>query len=161
MVPSVAALSIELLNSLLAVSPDWIPALICQAHALVGLGRLDDALHAANHAVARDPTNADAWETRGYIFERRNEWEAVLLNGEAWERSGPIARRDQYEFHLQRAIAHCAMDRIPEMEAAIGANLALLDIETQEIAARRKSALARVFRRAGKPVPEKYSAKKP
>jgi len=149
---------LELLNSLLAVSPDWIPALICQANTLVRLGRLDDALYAANHAMERDPANGDAWETRGYILERRNEWEAVLLNGEAWERSGPIAPRDQYEFHLQRAIAHCAMDRIPEMDAAIGA--ALLDIETQEIAERRKSALARVFRRAGKPVPEHYSSKK-
>jgi hypothetical protein len=62
------------------------------------------------------------------------------------------------ESHLQCAIAHCAMARIPEMEAAIGA--VLLDIETQKIAARRKSALARVFRRAGKPVPEHYSSKK-
>lgn len=156
------ALCLGILNSLLTSAPDWIPALTCKADTLVHLERLDEALLTANHALELAPTDADAWETRGDVFECQDKWEALLENCDAWERSGRLARRAQRDLLLHRAIAHCAMDRISEMEAVMGAHLALFNFKTPEIAARRrKFAFARVFRRAGKPVPEQYSSKKP
>lgn len=153
---------LELLNSLVAASPNWVPALTCKADTLVHLERLDEALRTAERALELDSTNADAWEIRGDVFEYRKEWRTLLLNCDVWERSGRLARSAQRELLMHRAIAHCGMDRIPEMEAAIGAHLTLFIFKTQEIAARRrKFAFARVFRRAARPVPEQYTSKKP
>lgn len=151
---------LELLNSVLASSPDWIPALTCKADTLVHLERLDEALPVTNHALELAPANADAWKTRGDVFECRKEWDTLLQNCDAWEQAGKLSRGARRELLLHRAVAHCAMDRLAEMEVAIGAHLTLLKFKTSEIAARRrKYAYIRVFRRAGKPIPKQFSTK--
>jgi tetratricopeptide (TPR) repeat protein len=153
---------LEILNPLLARSPDWTPALTCKADTLVRLQRFDEALLVASRALELDSANADAWKARGDVFECQENWEALLQNTDAWERSGRHPRSSQRELLLHRAVAYCAVDRIPEMEAAIAAHLTLFSFKTQEIAERRRSnAYFRVFRRAGKPAPEQFPSVKP
>jgi len=151
---------LELLDSVLVSSPDWIPALTCKADTLVHLERLNEAFFVANRALEFAPANADAWETRGDVFECQDNWNALLENCIAWEHSGRLSRRARKELLIHRAIAYCALDNNSGMETAIRAYLASFDSKTPEIAARRRKHIhIRVFRRAGRPIPPEFSSK--
>ena len=149
-----------ILEALLKVSPEWVPALTCKADTLVHLEKYEEALLTARRALELDPTNADAWETQGDVFERQDNWDALLKNCAAWEQSGPLRRRTKRELLMHRAVAYCALDKFTEMEQSVAAYLALFTFKTTEAAVRRKKiAMSQAFRRAGKPVPEQYSLK--
>jgi hypothetical protein len=151
---------LTILNALLGTSSDWVPALTCKADTLVHLKRYDEALAAARRALELDPTNADAWETQGDVFEWLDNWAALLQNCDAWERSGRLRRRAKKELLMHRAVAHCALDNMAAMEENVAAYLTLFTFKTAEAAARRKKiAMGRVFRCAGKPVPPEFSLK--
>jgi tetratricopeptide (TPR) repeat protein len=151
---------LTILNELLKVSSDWVAALTCKADTLIHLGKDDEAWITARRALELEPTNADAWETQGDVFERQDNWAALLQNCDAWERSGRLRRRAKRELLMHRAVAHCAMDDLSAVEVDIAAFLALITFKTPEAAVRRKKiAMSQVFRRAGKPVPEHYSLK--
>lgn len=152
---------LQILNKLVANFSDWIPALTCKADTLVHLEQFDEALLISRHVLELQPTNADAWETQGDIFECKDDWKALLENCAAWKRSGRLTRRAHRELLTYQAIAYCAMDNMPAMAAAIAEYLALFENKTPEFAARRRKHIhVRVFRRAGKPVPSEFSSKK-
>jgi len=151
---------VKILNELLKVSPDWVPALTCKADTLIHLENYEESLITARRALALDPTNDDAWETQGDAFERQDNWAALLQNCDAWEQSGRLRRRAKRELLMHRAVAHCATDNLSAVEVNIAAFLALIIFKTPEAAARRKKiAMGQMFRRAGKPVPQQYSFK--
>lgn len=151
---------LELLNRILAKSSDWIPALTCKADTLVHLQKHDEALLISRRVLEMQPANSEAWKTQGDVLECQDNWNALLENCRAWERSGRLSRRAQRELLLHRAIAHCAMDNTSEMESVIAAHLSLTQSKSHEVAARRRKHLyIRVFRRAGKPVPSEFSSK--
>jgi tetratricopeptide (TPR) repeat protein len=148
---------LEILNPILSVSPDWIPALTCKGDTLVHLQDYDGALSIARRVFQMEPANPDAWEISGDVFQCRRDWNGLLKNCSAWERAGELLPRAMREMLLHRAIAYCALNNVREMETTVSACLGLFPFKTEEIAARRKKdTMARVFRRAGKPVPAEY-----
>jgi hypothetical protein len=150
---------LEVLNGILRKSSDWIPALTCKADTLVHLQKYDEALLISRRILKVQPTNSDAWETQGDVFECKDNWNALLENCAAWERNGRLSRRARRELLLHRAIAHCALDNIAEMEKAIATQLSLLPGKPSDVQARRRKHIyIRVFRRAGKPVPPEFSS---
>lgn len=151
---------LEILNRVLAKSIDWIPALTCKADTLVHLEKYDEALLIARRVLRIQPSNSDAWETQGDVFEFQDDWKALLENCAAWEHGGRFTRRAKRQLLMHRAVAYCALGKTPEMEAAIAAHLALFEGKTPEAAARRRKHIhIRVFRRAGRAVPPEFSLK--
>lgn len=152
---------LEILNSILLVSPDWLPALVCKGDTLVHLESYDEALLVARRVLQMEPANSDAWEILGNVFHFRKDWNALLQNCNSWERAGEVSLEAKRWLLLHRATAFCALGSVQEMEATVSACLGLFPFKTDEIAVRRKKdTMARVYRCAGKPVPAEYLRRK-
>jgi len=143
-----------ILERILASKPADVNALVCKADTLVHLGRLDEALVCAEKVLSSEAANADAWETRGDVFECRHDWNGLLDNCARWEATGKMRRPAQRDMLMHRAIACCALGYEADMERALEARLAIIRYRTPEAAARGQLSIRkRVFRRAGKPHP--------
>jgi tetratricopeptide (TPR) repeat protein len=110
---------LTVLNRILESGPSDVPTLTCKADTLVHLERLDDALACAEKALGLDPTSADAWETRGDVFECRRDWNGLLDNCVRWEAAGKMKRSAQREMLTHRAIAYWALGDESRMEACL------------------------------------------
>jgi len=151
---------LAVLDQILSREPSCVEALTCKADTLVHLERLDEAFSVAEAAIRLDGQNPDAWETRGDVFEWRDDWKGLLDNCARWEEAGKPTKTAQREIHLHRAIANCALGNEPEMETSLKAHLATFRFRSEDVRKRRTVFARRgVFRRAGKPVPPELNAK--
>ena len=149
---------LAVLDRLLHSLPTNVQALTCKADTLVHLERLNEAMECAESALRLAPTNADAWETRGDVFENRQDWNGLLANCSQWEAAGKLRRPALRELWMHRAIAHCALGHSSEMEACLQTRLGLARSQSEEVAKRSAIFLRKsVFRRAGQPIPEPQS----
>jgi hypothetical protein len=141
-------------DGILARQPECIAALTCKADTLVHLERFDEALSLAERVLRSEPTNSDAWETRGDVLEHRKDWKGLLINCDQWGAAGRLKRLARRKLQMHRAVACCALGLEPQMEKALQAYLATSRTRSEE-QARRMGVFVRrrVFRRAGKPDP--------
>ena len=112
---------LAVLERVLADNPASHPALTCKADTLIHLDRTNEALGVAESVLSGDPTNADAWEVRGDVFESQQKWSALLENCDRWLAHVPEDSPSRFCAFHHRAIAHCGLGDLKNMEVWIAA----------------------------------------
>ena len=90
---------LTVVDRILALEPNSVGVLTCKADTLVHLERLDEAFALAEKAIALDPCNPDAWETRCDVFEARDDWQGLLASCDGWQAAGKLSKLAQRSLH--------------------------------------------------------------
>jgi len=109
--------SLEVTTALQAQYSDNPDILSLHADTLEHLERYQESLELVERVLVLDPNSENAWKVKAFIMEHMKQWGALLETCNRWQ-SLPGIKKTLLT-HRIKAVAFCALGRIPEMETEL------------------------------------------